>query len=130
MPQAPRQAHPTTHAMTSNTTPGTCPPSSACSESRQRAGEGGGPFDFMAKVPSPVIPPPATPDASAAGPASTVCNNFYLLFRVLTYILIMLGSITGLSHQPSASGARAAERRDHACVHITDLCLSLLLTLL
>ena len=116
--------------MTSNTTPGTCSPSSAHSKSRQRAGEGGGPFDSMAKVPSPVIPPPATPDASAAGPAGTVCNNFYLLFRILTYIPITLGSITGLSHQSSTSEARAAERGDHACVHITDLCLSLLLTLL
>ena len=111
--------------MTSNTTPGTRSPLSACSESHQRAGEGGGPFDFMAKVPSPVIPPPATPDTSAARLASTVCNNFYLLFRVLTYIPITLGSITGLSHQHSASGAQAAERGDHACVQITDLCLSL-----
>ena len=116
--------------MTSNTTPGMRPPSSARSESCQRAGEGEGPFDFMAKVPSPVIPPPATPDASAAGPASTVCNNFYLLFCVLTYVPITLGLITGLSHQLSTSGARAAEHGDHACVNITDLCLSLFLTLL
>ena len=116
--------------MTFNTTPGTRPPSSARSESCQRAGEGEGPFDFMAKVPSPVIPPPATPDASAAGPASTVCNNFYLLFCVLTYVPITLGLITGLSHQLSTSGARAAEHGDHACVNITDLCLSLFLTLL
>ena len=76
--------------MTSNTTPGTRSPLSARSESHQRAGEGGGPFDFMAKVPSPVIPPPATPDTSAAGLASTVCNNFYLLFRVLTYCIFPL----------------------------------------
>ena len=85
--------------MTSNTTPGMRSPLSAHSESHQRAGEGGGPFDFMAKVPSSTIPPHATPDASAARPASTVCNNFYLLFCILTYILITLGSITGLSHQ-------------------------------
>lgn len=75
MPQPARQARPNTRAMTSNPTPGTRPPSSTRSESRQRSHEAGNPFDFMAKVPSPVIPPPPAPEVSAARPVDAVCIN-------------------------------------------------------
>ena len=79
MPQPSRQARPNTRAMASNPTPGTRPPSSSRSQSRQRSAEAGGPFDFMAKVPSPVVPPPTAPEASAAGLAVTVHDIISLI---------------------------------------------------
>src|ERR1700761_2281702 len=61
-----------------NAPPGSCAPSSNCSDSCQwseRGSRSGSPFDFMAKVPSHVVTTPATPNVVAGGPADVVHSN-------------------------------------------------------
>ena len=74
MPPSTRQ----TRATLANAPPGSRAPSSNHSDSRQRSergGRSGSPFDFMAKVPSPVVTTPTTPEVGAAAPAVAVhCN--------------------------------------------------------
>lgn len=109
MPQPSRQARPNTRAMASNPTPGTRPPSSSRSQSRQRSGEPGGPFDFMAKVPSPVVPLPTAPEVSTAGPTVAVRNSISLICYILIQVCNASGAIPRLTHRAVGSGAGPAE---------------------
>src|ERR1700761_1117895 len=65
-------------ATLANAPSGSHAPLSNCSDSCQqpeRGGCSGSPFDFMAKVPSPVVTTPTTPNVVAASPANVVHSN-------------------------------------------------------
>ena len=71
MPPSTRQ----TRATLANAPPRSRAPLSNHSDSRQQSERGGcssSPFDFMAKVPSPVVTTPTTPEVSAVAPVAAV----------------------------------------------------------
>ena len=79
MPPSTRQ----THATLANAPSGSHAPLSNHSDSHQRSERGGcsgSPFDFMAKVPSPIVTTPTTPEVAAVAPAAVtfvamICCN-------------------------------------------------------